>query len=271
VPPQFLRGDALALGIEDRERREKLAAWLVGPENPFFAKAFVNRVWHRMLGRGFCEPIDNIDEGADAQLPEIHAAIAEHFVASGYDLKDLLRLIATTHAYQRPLGETKGKPFAAAVAKKLRGDEVYDSLATAIGLPNFTPPQAKATAEIRFPPPPKSTRDLVNEAFGYDPSTPDEQVLRTLKQAMLLMNNEQIQRQVAGKSEAGTFLAKLLADEKDDSAAADRLYLALFARKPTDAERSKVTKHVIQATSRNEGFEDVLWSLINSAEFLTRP
>ena len=67
--------------MSDVERRAELADWIVGPENPWFAKAFVNRVWARMMGRGFCEPVDEIGELGDRVLPEVHAALAEHFIA----------------------------------------------------------------------------------------------------------------------------------------------------------------------------------------------
>ena len=148
------------------------------PENPWFAKAFVNRVWARMMGRGFCEPVDEIGELGDRVLPEIHAAVADHFIASQFDMKDVFRVVAISHSYQREIRDAdKGhqKPFAAIPAGRLRGDEVFDSLEAAIELPNVTPPQSTASGAIRFPPPPKSTRDLVNEAFGFDPSAEQAQ------------------------------------------------------------------------------------------------
>lgn len=219
------------------------------------------------MGRGFCEPVDNVDEGADAILPELHAALAGHFVATSYDFKDLLRVVVLTRAYQRPLG-TEEQP--GAIVKKLRGDEVFDSLAAAIDLPNVTPKQEKATQEVRFPPPPKSTRDLVNEAFGYDPSFSDDLLLRTMKQSMFLMNNEQIQKQIDARPESATFLAKLVAAEQDNGKVVEKLYLSILARRPTDREQEIAKKHLGNATSRREGMEDLLWALINSAEFTTR-
>ena len=95
-------------------------------------------------------------------------------------------MIAGTRAYQRDIPDepSADQPLAGAVTKKLRGDEVFDSLVTAIGLPNIKPEKAKPSGAIRFPVPPKSTRDLVNEAFGYDPSFKDDLLVRTMKQAM---------------------------------------------------------------------------------------
>jgi hypothetical protein len=261
------------LGISDVARRAELAEWIVAPENPWFAKAFVNRVWARMMGRGFCEPVDEIGELGDRVLPEVHTALADHFIAEQFDVKDVFRVVALSRAYQREIHDSdKGtsKPFAAIPAGRLRGDEVFDSLEAAIEIPNFTPPQAPASGEFRFPPPPKSTRDLVNEAFGFDPSAEQANVARTMQQAMLLMNNQQIQAQVNADPDSGTMLAKLLMEEKDNEAAVTKLYGKVLARKPTTQEVSLAQDHVKSLGSRNAAFEDLLWGMINSAEFLSR-
>ena len=139
------------LGRSDVARRAELADWVVGPENPWFAKAFVNRVWARMMGRGFCEPVDEIGELGDRVLPEVHAALADHFVGNAFDVKDVFRVIALSKSYQREIRDAdKGvnKPFAAIAAGRLRGDEVFDSLEAAIELPNVTPTQATETKRI---------------------------------------------------------------------------------------------------------------------------
>src|SRR5262245_36060916 len=261
------------LGKSDVARRAELADWIVGAENPWFAKAFVNRVWSRMMGRGFCEPVDEIGELGDRVLPEVHTALADHFIANEFDVKDVFRVVALSRSYQREIRDAdKGatKPFAAVPAGRLRGDEVFDSLEAAISLPNVTPEQAAETKEFRFPPPPKSTRDLVNEAFGFDPSAEQANVARTMQQAMLLMNNKQIQAQVNADPASGTMLSKLLAGEPDNEAAITKLYQQVLARRPTTQEISLAQQHLKSLNSRNTAFEDLLWGLLNSAEFLSR-
>jgi hypothetical protein len=263
----------VGLGVSDVARRVELADWIVGPENPWFAKALTNRVWSRLMGRGFCEPVDEIGELGDRILPELHAAVAEHFVATKYDVKELFKLVVLSKAYSRGIadGEVKdAKPFATVSAGRLRGDEVFDSLTVAIELPNVTPPQEKATDAIRFPPPPKSTRDLVNDAFGFDPSSDKGNVVRTMQQAMLLMNNEQIQKQINADPASGTMLAKLLVDEKNDAAAVAKLYQRVLGRKPTDKESAIAVEHIASVGQRGAAFEDLLWSMVNSAEFVAR-
>ena len=261
------------LGISDVRRRAELAEWIVGAENPWFAKAFVNRVWARMMGRGFCEPVDEIGELGDRVLPEVHTALADHFIASQFDVKDVFRVVSQSSSYQREIRDAdkgQNKPFVAIAAGRLRGDEVFDSLAAAIEIPNVTPEQKEASGEFRFPPPPKSTRDLVNDAFGFDPSAEQANVARTMQQAMLLMNNKQIQAQINADPASGTVLAKLLAQEPIDEAAIGKLYSKVLARKPTSQEVAIAQEHLKSVGSRGTGFEDVLWGLVNSAEFLSR-
>jgi hypothetical protein len=261
------------LGKSDVARRAELADWIVGPENPWFAKAFVNRVWARMMGRGFCEPVDEIGELGDRVVPEVHTALADHFIVNGFDIKDVFRVVALSRSYQREIRDAdKGanKPFAAIPAGRLRGDEVFDSLEAAISLPNVTPEQAAETKEFRFPPPPKSTRDLVNEAFGFDPSAEQANVARTMQQAMLLMNNKQVQAQINADPNSGTMLSKLLATEPNNEAAITKLYQQVLARRPTTQEISLGQDHLKSVGNRNTAFEDLLWGMINSAEFLSR-
>jgi Protein of unknown function (DUF1549)/Protein of unknown function (DUF1553) len=267
-------GEASAdVGASDVQRRTELANWLVGPENPWFAKAFVNRVWGRTMGRGFSEPVDEIGELGDHVLPEVFTTIADHFVATEFDVKQLFRTITLSKAYQRPLAETPrgwSKPFAVLSPGRLRGDEVFDSLVQGLELPNVTPEAVKPSAEIRFPPPPKSTRDLVNEAFGVDPSLAAEHVTRTMQQVMFMMNNKQLQKQVNGTTESSTVLAKLLAESADDTVVLTQLYERLMARQPTEKELKIAHEHIASIKDRRAAMEDVLWGLLNSAEFVSR-
>ncbi|MEQ8789924.1 MAG: DUF1549 domain-containing protein [Pirellulaceae bacterium] len=271
MQPVALQGETLELGQSDLARRAELARWIVAGDNPYFARSYVNHIWGRLMGRGFYDPVDEIGEGGVAILPELHNALADHFLASGCDTKAVVRVVMNTQAYQRQLEpEHHEKAFAAAAPKQLRGDEVFDSLVTAIGLPNVTPEAQKPTGAFRFPPPPKSTRDLVNQAFGYDPSFEESRIVRTMAQAMFMMNNEQIQAQIDADPKSETFLAKLLVEQKDDDQAITSLFRAVLARNPNDRERDIAIGHLKQIDDRGAAFEDLLWSLLNSAEFTTR-
>jgi hypothetical protein len=206
-------------------------------------------------------------------MSDVHETLATEFRESDFDVKALFRLILNTPAYQQQLPlqpSTADMPFAAATTSKLSGDQVYASLVTAIELPNYTPPKVAPTKEIRFPPPPKSTRDLVSEAFAFDPSARASDVTRTLQQAMLMMNQDQLQKQVDAKPASGTVLAKLLQADADNRRVTERLFVLLYARQPTEKEVSVALEHVSSVGNRGEAFEDLLWSLMNSAEFTTK-
>ncbi len=271
-PPAIFNADPAELGLSDLARRERLAYWVVNGENPYFARAFVNHVWARLMGRGFYDPVDDMGEMADAKLTKLHNALGEHFIASGFDARALFRVIVASQYYQQEDRKVPDPeiPFTGATPKKLRGDEVFDSLATAIELPNQKGEKAKETTATRFPIPPKSTRDLIKEAFGYDPSFQDSLINRTMKQAMLMMNNDQILKQLRAEENSGTMLAELLQSEPDDAQVTQVLYARVLARKPTDEEQAIVKSHLEKSQNRALGFEDVLWSLVNSAEFTTR-
>lgn len=271
--PAFLTGVKLEQGKSDLERRTELANVIARADNPWFAKACVNRIWARLMGRGFHEPVDDIGAGNEPQLREVHKPLTDHFIASGFDTKSLFRVIVNSRAYQQNLNvgtSTADKPFAAGRTIKLRGDEVFQSLVTAIDLPNVTPPKVAPTKEIRFPPPPKSTRDVVSEVFGFDPSLRPEDISRTLGQAMLLMNNDQLQAQINAKPGSGTTLSKLVAGEKDNSKAIGKLFQLVLARQPSEDETRIALEHMSSVSDRGDAFEDLLWSLINSAEFTTK-
>jgi hypothetical protein len=270
--PVALQATPLATGLSDAARREALANWMTAPDNPYFAKAYVNRVWARLMGRGFCEPVDIVDSARQPHWPELHRTIAGHFTATGYDAKGLARMIVSSRVYQRvitPENTPKDAPLGTS-PQALTGEQVFAALATAIGLPNEAGPQVKHNDAFRFPPPPKGTRDLVCDAFACDPSTDVKNVQRTMPQAMWLMNNAQLSRQIDARPESGTLLARLLAETQDDRAVADALYQRVLARRPSDREIAIVLDHLATVKDRGAAFEDLLWSLVNSAEFTSK-
>ncbi|PQO31586.1 DUF1549 domain-containing protein [Blastopirellula marina] len=271
--PTVFSGDPLPKGSSDVERRVQLAKWVTSPDNAMFTKAYANRIWERLMDSPFCDPIDEITaEAGYPSLPSIHDAVAAHFAANDYDGKSLFRLILNTKAYQRQLDandQVVGQ-LASAEFRKMRGDVVFKSLAVAIDLPNVEGEATEPTAAVRFPPPPKSTLDLVNEVFGYDPSLGKDFRPQTMQQAMFMMNNRQLQAQVNAAADQKTKLAKLLEQSPDDRQAIQRLYVNVLGRAPSEDELEVAYDYVQEIDSRSEAFEDLLWALLNTAEFTTR-
>ena len=274
VRPAFLDSAPRDIGASDEARRAKLAAWVASHDNPWFAKAYVNRIWGRLMGRGFYEPVDDLGDSRTGLWPEVHEALARHFAESGFDTKELLRLIMNSQAYRTgPRSLAPGAPDAGSSDEwpwRLRGDEVFAALKVGLELPDITPPETKPTAAVRFPPPPKSTRDMVNGTFGSDPSLTARDVPRTITQALWMMNNEQLQRQISAAKGSGTMLAKLLESEPDNAKACEQLFSRVLARAATADETKIALAHIAAVGDRCAGFEDLLWSLVNSAEFTAR-
>ncbi len=137
----------VALGAE--KRRELIASYITGQDNPWFARAFVNRTWYALMGEAFYEPIDDMGPERTARAPEVLEPLADQWQRGGYDIRWLYRTILNTKAYQRRVRSTAssaGKtPFASNCPSRLRADQVFEALAQALGLPldadgNLVPP-----------------------------------------------------------------------------------------------------------------------------------
>lgn len=271
VPRFFLNNETLPLGTSDRERRDKLASWLTGPENEWFAKAFVNRIWFELTGAGFVEPIDDLGPGRACSAPETLETLADHFVASGYDVRFLFRVIMRTQHYQRESSsreEATASDFRGTHPRKLRSDELLASLVHVLELPLDPDPQPEGAMEggmQAFRPGPGLKFATV---FGYDPSDPREEIVASVPQALMLMNSRLVALGTNARRPLG--LARALRQFPDDQALVQELFLRCLARPPERSEMAVSLACLREARTRAEGAEDLLWSLVNSAEFLYR-
>jgi hypothetical protein len=132
VKARFLGGEEPKLE-GDGPFRPRFAQWVVAPENPYFARAFVNRVWSQFFGRGFVNPVDNFHDDNAPSHPELLQLLAEEFKASGHDFKHLVRCLCNSQAYQRtsrslPENEGDKKLFSRMVVKVMSPESFYDSL-----------------------------------------------------------------------------------------------------------------------------------------------
>lgn len=270
--------------LTSTELRKLAASYVTGQDNPWFAKAFVNRVWYSLMGDGFVNPVDDLGPTRETNNPEVMDALAEGFAQGGYDVRWLFQTILNTKTYQREfrsIDTASGKtPFAANCPSRLRADQILDSLAQALnlkfdnvpGLNKKGMPQAKQTnaqkimaaaARLRGGP-----RGVFNLTFGVDPSIPNDEVLGTIPQALFLMNSGQIDQAIKGQR--GTVLTEILSKNPDNRAALEALYLRVLARSPNDDEVRTCGKYLENVGNRREAFEDILWALINSTEFVSR-
>lgn len=267
-PSFFLNNSRLEAGKTDEERREVVANNIV--LNEWFAKAYVNRIWNELTGEGFTMPVDDMGPDRSANYPEVLELLAQGFKQNGYRPKWLLETIVRTRTYQRALRSEKPKSnalFAAATPTRLRADQIFDSLDHILGLPNQVariPGNGGGAAYLRD----NSMRGQIVRLFGFDPSTPSEDVIGTIPQALFMMNSPQLQRGV--NANGNTSLARILKENKTDEDAVGELYLLVLSRAPSEKELSISKTYISEVGNREEAFEDLLWSLLNSSEFLTR-
>jgi len=269
-PVFFVNGKKAKSGLADLERRDAFADYLTSTGNPWFAKAYVNRIWSELLGRGFTMPIDDMGPDRSVVYPEALDLLAEGFAASKYDPQWLFRAVANTEAYQRQIRALnegdETPPFASGTPARLRADQLFNAIIKVLGVEGADRTEADndMMPRARF----RSPRVQFSFLFGYDPSTPQADLMGNVPQALFMMNSPVVNGLIRGQGQ--TRLSRLLQEFGDDRDVTKELYVLVLSREPSESELKICLEHVAQVGSRREAFEDVLWSLLNSTEFLTK-
>jgi hypothetical protein len=273
VAPKFLTGISPKPNLQDQERRTALADAITAPDNFWFAAAFVNRTWGELMGQAFCQPVDDMGPGKDVFMPAVLKRLAASFRATDFDIKQLLRTVCNSDTYQRQIRPSlSGEDhlhFAAAYPTRLSAETLWHSLVNVLG--PFGPPAdpriaaAAAFGANRRPLPLEMT--FVSE-FRFDPSMKSDEIEGSIPQALMLMNNREINRAVQARDSSA--LGRLLKTHSKDEDVVRALYYKALTRKPSDKEMSKAVAYVHKVGKREEAFEDLLWALINSTEFQTK-
>jgi hypothetical protein len=243
--------------------RQTLADWMTAPQNSYFARAAVNRVWYQHFGHALVEPVDEmVGAESTASHPELLNDLAAAFVAQGFDLKFLIRAITASRAYQLTSagthpGQDNPRLFARMPLRGLSAEQLLDSLMQATG---------RAIGG------PAAGRDELLGTFTEQNDPPTE-FQTTILQALALMNGRLVADQTA--LEQSNLLASILdAPFLDTDAQIETLYLATLSRKPRPKEWERATSFVEnredenRETGRKEALADVFWALLNSGEFL---
>lgn len=263
-PTFFVSGKQLPPGLTDLERRGAAALMITGEDNPWFARAVVNRLWSELCGEGFYEPIDDIGPDREATAPKTLDLLAAQFQANNYDLKWLFRTITQTDLYQRPSQSRRTPeqvPFQANVAQRLRGDQLYSQLTAALGINEVS----SAGAALARGPYGRDVRTQFNAVFGYDPSQRRDEITASIPQALAMMNGQS--NNAIDGARRGSVLESILRKNTDNSDAVQELYLRCLSREPSSNELEVSLAHVKSNSSRTRAFEDLFWALLNSAEF----
>jgi WD40 repeat protein len=253
--------------------RRALADWLTNPKNPFFARAAVNRVWASFFGRGFAQPVDDFRVSNPPSNEPLLNALAADFVKRNYDLKDLMRTILSSRLYQlsstpNEFNSTDTKNFSRSYRRRLPAEVLLDAVTDVTGVPDeFTgcPPGTRAMQTWSY-----KVKSQFMDAFGRPNSSSDcpcERDARTsVVQSLHMMNSRALQ----AKLSSAEGRARKLADSKmTPEEIVTELYLATFSRFPSaDELNTAAAAYVVPETTRWTATEDVLWALLNSAEFV---
>ncbi len=258
---------------EGADPRTALADWLTARENPFFARAAVNRVWANFFGRGLVEPVDDFRISNPCVNPELLDALARDFASHGYDFKQLIRTLLESRLYQLSttpndsnLADTRC--FSRAYRRRLPAEVLLDAVNQATGIPDTlaaTPPGLRAMQTWSY-----KIGSHFLDAFGRPNSSSDCPCERdrqmSVVQSLHLMNARTIQ----AKLEDPTGKVQLLAGStRSPAEIVTELYQLLLSRFPNEDEsRTATAAFTAPAATRAQATVDVFWALMNSPEFV---
>lgn len=278
MKPKALGGpvfaDAVAGSGSVEDRRARLAAWLTGPENPFFAKSLVNRVWYHLMGRGIIEPVDDFRDSNPSSNDELLNALASNFSRGGYNLKELIRSILSSRAYglsarTNELNADDTLYFSHAYTKLLPAEVLLDAITSLTGSATAFDGLPKGTRATQIPDGKMENPFL--KTFGRPARELACECEResdaNLSQALQLIGGATVNGKLHEDSGRIAALAKGTLNPEE---IIRDLYLRAVSREPNSTELEIASAHLKNNPDRRQAIEDIGWALINSKEFLFR-
>ena len=272
LTPQAFGGAKFAY-VDGEDPRLKLAEWLTSADNPYFAKAICNRIWGHYLGVGLVDPVDDMRATNPSSNPELLEALARDFVAHKFDLRHLMKKIMTSRVYglsSNPTADNKTdtRSYARYYTRRLQPHVLLDAISSATAVPHKFEDYPDVRKAIQLPNE-KGRSDFL-EIFGRsERTTPCEcetSVAPNLSQVLYLLNSDELQRKLA----KGGILDELSQPDKPTKEIVDELFLRTFSRWPRPEELLQSTAQIENSPvpNRRAALEDLLWTLLNSKEFL---
>ncbi len=267
VPPRLLTGETVTLD-RDADPRKALADWITRPDNPFFARAMANWVWAQFFGKGLVEPADDLSAGNPPVHLEVLDALARHFVAHKYDLRELIRTVAISHAYElasEPIAgnEHDTKFFSHHLPRPLTAQQMADALAQATDVPNHfaNRPRGARALDVFDPATASAMLDTFGRCSRRSGCAAVANPPLSLRQALMLMGGDVIDAKVASLN---GYLSHLLEYGTEPSDVIEHIYLRTLCRPPTSEERAHWTAELASAPVLREAAED---SVLGAAQF----
>ncbi len=272
--------------LPDEDPRLRLADWMSDKSNPFFAKALVNRYWKHFFKRGLVEPEDDIRDTNPPTNPELLDALAKHFMDSNFDLRALVRVITQSRTYQLSAmpnehNAVDRQNFSHYYPKRMQAEVLLDAIDQVSGSRSDFADLPPGTRAISLPDNSYNRASPFLKVFGRPEGTSVCECERvqssSLAQSLHLMNATDVKAKLAAKDGRAERLSKV---ELSDPARIRELYLAAFAREPDEEELRVAVTHLSKpradaagklldaTTAKRQAFEDLIWALVNTKEFL---
>jgi hypothetical protein len=271
IEPRVLDGPVLSISA-DEDPRQKLAEWMTRPDNPYLARALCNRLWAHLLGRGLVDPLDDMRETNPPSNPELLDALARDFVRHHFDVKHLLRTICNSRVYQldaepNDWNRHDRQNHARYYPKRVIAEVLLDMVDQTCGTRTDFNKVPKASRAVDLPH--EGFDAYFLDVFGRPARASGCECERgsgaNLSQVLHLSNSPEMEDKLAADDGR---VAKLVGAKVPPEKAVEELYLAALARRPTPEESKKVQAYLAKRPDARRSLEDLLWTLLNSPEFL---
>jgi hypothetical protein len=282
LPPTPLDGTPMSLDATD-DRRVHFADWLVSPQNTYFARSLVNRVWANFMGRGLVESVDDVRATNPASNEDLFAGLSDDFVKSGYDVKRLIRAIMNSGVYQlsadsNAANQMDTKYYSRYFVKRLPAEVLLDAMSQVTGVPAKFAGYPVGTRAQQLPDVQVQSQFL--SAFGRPKRIICDAGERSsepnIAQALHVINGDTLNKKL---SDANGYAALAVKLGLSDARILDHLFLSAFSRYPTEAEKQPLLDALrkarttagspdVQREVHRQALEDMMWAMLTSKEFL---
>lgn len=249
---------------EKATRRQQLAAWISSPDNPYFAKSYVNRVWGYLTGVGLIEPLDDIRAGNPPSNPELLAELTQKFIDSGFDVRELMRNICQSRTYQLSIATNEWNAddhtnYSHATPKRLTAEVLYDAIHRVTGSTPAIPGVPAGTRAAQLPDVGVKIPDGFLANFGRPARESACECERSagvsLGPIMALVSGPTLGTALADEKNA---LAKLVAEQKDDRKLISEVFLRVLNRKASQEEIDAVVASMNSIESDHKALKEEL-------------
>jgi len=271
VKPTGLGGMPLDISPYE-DARQYLVDWMAAPENPYFAKALANRYWKHFFGRGIVDPEDDMRVTNPPSNPELLDALTKHFLDHRFDLKDLVRTICKSNAYQlssqpTEFNRTDQQNYSSFYPRRLSAEVLYDSVNAVADTPSDFGTIPQGTTAVQLPD--NGFSNYFLEVFGKPEAESACECERSaeanLSQSLHLLNSGDVEGRLQnGQGRAARFNRE---PDRPDADKIRELYLAAFAREPRPEESTFVLTQIADYQNKQQAWEDLIWAILNTREF----